>query len=106
MKRTIHITESQLNAIVKKINEVTISGDENLATSPTVDDAARKTLTGAKKEMGLSSNSPVTVGFSDDALNKKGITEKKSITKREIKEARLNKLVRESIGVIKKKNFK
>lgn len=108
MKRKIHITESQLEEIAKqivsKVDEAIISGDDNLANAPTVDAAARETITGAKKDLGISDSSPITVGFSDDALRKKGISE--CYTKRQIKEARLNKLVKESFKVIKKKNLK
>lgn len=100
--KKIRISESQLKYIIR---EMTISGDEELGSSNgDVKTAARKTIEGAKKQVGgLTNDAPLTVGFSDDALRKAGVTSEGYYTnKKQIKETRARKLMENSIGYTKK----
>lgn len=119
MGRKIHITESQLKEIFKRLNEnqdtqevemldeVSLNGDEQLATTKDAKKAAQNTIDNAQSQ-GVDTNQGVTVSFSADSLRKNaGIQEHvKKITKKEIKEARLQKLVKESIKLVRKKDLK
>lgn len=105
MKRKIHITESQLQEIAKKISEG-LNEDSELNVSyqkpangvASIPDMTQQ-IQNAKK---AAPNADVQLNVSSKDLNLEG----KSITKRQIKEARLNKLVKESVRVVKKKNLK
>jgi hypothetical protein len=119
MKRRIHITESQLKEIFKSIkenqdtqevemlDEISLNGDEQLATTKDPKRAAQNTIDNAQTQ-GVDTNQGVTVSFSADSLKKNaGIQEHvKKITKKVIKEARLQKLVKESVKLIRKKDLK
>lgn len=123
MKRKIHISEAQLKEIVKKINE---SSDEvinfnqdsydNMPLQSQAQVAVNAKNDGQDREVNFYGN-PVQQGTNPVDLVKNaqagakeimgnGLMEGNSITKRQIKEARLNKLVKNSIGLIKKKNLK
>lgn len=103
--KKIHITEAQLKALKKKLNELNLSGDENLNSSNgNVTDATKTTLQNAKDDGVNVDNAGVTVGFSQNALKQNGVFEGKAITKRQIKEAKLKKL-RESCVKYSKKDL-
>ena len=104
MKRKIHITESQLEEITKQIaNNINEDGELNVTYQkpsngvPSVQDMSNQ-LRNAKQ---AAPGAEVNLNVSSKDLN---IAE--CYTKRQIKEARLNKLVKESFKVIKKKNLK
>jgi hypothetical protein len=101
--KKIHITEAQLNALKKKLNELNLSGDENLnAANGNVTDATKTTLQNAKDDGVNVDNAGVTVGFSQSALKQNGVSEGKLFTKKQIKEAKLAKLRNECKKYTKK----
>jgi hypothetical protein len=105
--KKIHITEAQLNYIKKRLTEATLNGDESLVRTGDPKLAARETMANGKKDgIKTGGDSTTSVSFSDDALRKVGITtEGKTITKRQIKEAKIKKL-QEDCTVYLKKNLK
>ena len=104
--KKIHITEAQLARLKKKLNELNLNGDENLNTSNgNVTDATKKTIQNAKDDGVNVDNAGVTVGFSHGALKQNGVAEGKLFTKKQIKEAKLQKL-RESSRKYTKKDLK
>lgn len=73
--RKIHLTEEQVVHIMKRLNEISLNGDEALAQTKNPRDAAQKTIDGAQAQ-GVDTNKGVTVGFSADALKQNaGISE-------------------------------
>ena len=82
MKKRIRITESQLAEIAKRMDETVFSTDAN-------GQSVASTVQKFKTEPGNAGKS----------------SSLKKITKKEIKEARLNKLVKESVRMFKKKNL-
>lgn len=104
--KKIHITESQLSDLKKRLNELNLNGDENLnASNGNVTDAAKKTIQNAKDDGVNVDNAGVSVGFSQGALKQNGVSEGKLFTKKQIKEAKLQKL-RESSTKYTKKDLK
>lgn len=104
--KKIHITEAQLEELKTKLNELSLNGDENLNTSNgNVTDATKKTIQSAKDDGVNVDNAGVTVGFSQNALKQNGVAEGKLFTKKQIKEAKLQKL-RESSTRYTKKDLK
>ena len=101
--KKIHITEAQLQELKNKLNELNLSGDENLNTANgNVTDATKKTIQNAKDDGVNVDNAGVTVGFSHDALKQNGVAEGKLYTKKQIKEAKLAKLRNECKKYTKK----
>ena len=101
--KKIHITESQLAELKTKLNELNLNGDENLNTSNgNVTDATKKTIQNAKDDGVNVDNAGVTVGFSQGALKQNGVSEGKLFTKKQIKEAKLQKLRESSTKYVKK----
>lgn len=97
--RKIHITESQLNELKQRLNELNLNGDENLNTSNgNVTDATRKTLDSAKDDGVNVNDAGVSVSYSQGALKQNGVYEGKSYTKKQIKEAKLKKLQENSVA--------
>ena len=111
--KKIHITESQLKYCMdQRLNEVSLNGDEQLASTKDPKQAAQKTIDAAQNQ-GVNTQDGVSVSFSADSLKKNaGITEEveintelsKPYTKKEIQEARLRQL-KENTTVIKKKDL-
>ena len=100
--KKIHITESQLEELKQKLNEITINGDDELSNGD-LDTAANAAVNKATRDGVPVNSAPVSVSFSHDALKKKGITSE-SITKRQIKAAKLKKL-QESCIVFRKSDL-
>lgn len=109
MKRRIHITESQLKEIFKKINEnnevieeeaqVTIDGNPYAASNGGNLDLARKDAAKNAVDSGVKlDNANISFDMQESV--------KKYCTKKDIKEARLQKLVKESVKLIRKKDLK
>ena len=104
MKRKIHITESQLQEITKQIaKNLNEDGELNVSYQKPANGVASipDMTTQVQNAKKAAPNADVQLNVSSKDLN---ITE--TYTKRQIKEARLNKLVKESVRVIKKKNLK
>lgn len=98
--KKIYVTESQLKRFLMK--EMTLSGDDALATTHDPKAAAQKTIDGAQTA-GVDTNSGVQVSFSADALRKNaGISEAtKPLTKKQLQEARLKYLKENSVCIPK-----
>ena len=105
--RKIHITESQLEALKQKLNEINLNGDESLNNhNGTATEAARETMRNAKDDGLQVDNSATSVSFSNDAMKQNGITyESKTYTKKQIKGAKLKALQENSV-VFKKSDLK
>lgn len=112
MKRRIHITESQLKEIFKHINEnnklnnevieeeaqVTIDGNPYAASNGGNLDQARKDAAKNAVDSGVKlDNANISFDMQESL---------KKVTKKQIKEARLQKLVKESVKLIRKKDLK
>ncbi len=112
MKRRIHITESQLKEIFKHINEnnklnnevieedaqVTIDGNPYAASNGGNLDLARKDAAKNAVDSGVKlDNANISFDMQESL---------KKVTKKQIKEARLQKLVKESVKLIRKKDLK
>ena len=94
--RKIHITEAQL----KSLTETVLSGDQALTdNNGNTNQAAKDTIEGARKSGMPVDNNGTTVGFSRDALKQNGVVSENKYdvyTKKQLKEARLTKLMSES----------
>lgn len=112
MKRRIHITESQLKEIFKHINEnnklnnevieeeaqITIDGNPYAASNGGNLDLARKDAAKNAVDSGVKlDNANISFDMQESL---------KKVTKKQIKEARLQKLVKESVKLIRKKDLK
>lgn len=103
MKRRIHITESQLKEIFKHINEeVRVDATANVeekGAAVGLKDAATDALKNGLKpnDTTFTVNGKTASDLSEDL---------KKVTKKQIKEARLQKLVKESVKLIRKKDLK
>lgn len=120
MAKKIHITESQLKEIFKQINkenqvsqevemldEISLNGDEQLGAANGDMLKATKNVIKTAQESGVNMQGPVNVAYSNDSLRQNGIQEHvKKMTKKSIKEARLQKLVKESVKLVRKKDLK
>ena len=103
--RKIHITESQLAELKKKLEESVLSGDEALNTSNgNATDAARQTIQNAKDDGIQVDNTSTSVSFSHDALKQNNVCEGKGYTKKQIKQAKIKALQENSI-IFKKKDL-
>ncbi len=104
MAKKIHITESQLKEIFKQINEdnvgdnpVNLTVDSNTNGSE-IQNAVKDVTTQASKQ-GVKNYKIV--------IPKENTNESyKKMTKKSIKEARLQKLVKESVKLVRKKDLK
>lgn len=103
MNKKIHITESQLKEIFKKINEDTIPLDVTAAAQAGGKSAVQRQVNDTKNTLG--GNHEIQATMDGDAVNQLEETCKK-VTKKEIKEARLQKLVKESVKLVRKKDLK
>lgn len=106
MKRKIHITEEQLRAVTQEIakqSSINEDGELNVSYQKPANGVASipDMTTQVQNAKKAAPNTDIQLNVSSKDLN---ITE--MYTKRQIKEARLNKLVKESFKVIKKKNLK
>lgn len=103
MNKKIHITESQLKEIFKKINEETRVDATAHVEEKGAANGLRDAATDAMKN-GLKPNDTTFTVNGNTAAN---VTEGcKKLTKKEIKEARLQKLVKESVKLVRKKDLK
>lgn len=104
--RKIHITESQLKELKKKMDEMNVNGDEALKDANGDANAAIRNINAQATKEGIPSSAPNSVTFSDSALKQTGkaysLEEGGCITKRQIKEAKLRKLKNESYKITKK----
>ena len=104
MAKKIHITESQLKEIFKQINEDNVGDNPlNLAVPSDTDGSdiqnAVKDVTTQASQQGVKNYNIV--------IPKENTNESyKKMTKRSIKEARLQKLVKESVKLVRKKDLK
>lgn len=105
--KKIHITESQMAALVRRLNEdgndaITIkTPNANNDTPPTPQEATQSNLDA--KKVAASTGRQVNV---QTTYNPNGtINEFASFTKRQLKEARRNKLMAETKMVLKKKEI-
>jgi pyruvate/2-oxoglutarate/acetoin dehydrogenase E1 component len=103
MNKKIHITESQLKEIFKRINEDTIPLDVTAAAQSGGKTAVQRQVNDTKNALG--GNNEIQATMDGDAVNQLEETCKK-VTKKEIKEARLQKLVKESVKLVRKKDLK
>jgi hypothetical protein len=103
MNKKIHITESQLKEIFKRINEevrvdATANVEEKGAANGLRDAAGDAVKNGLK---------PNDTTFTINGETASRVNEDfKKLTKKEIKEARLQKLVKESVKLVRKKDLK
>lgn len=103
--RKVHITQKQLEECMMCLNELTLNGDESLnAKNGDVKSAAQATIDDAQRAGVNTTQTDTSVSFSADSLrNKSGITEKYNVfTKKQIKEARLQNLLKKSTEYTKK----
>lgn len=115
MKRKIHITEAQLKEIFKKINEkncvndnddvieedaqITIDGNPYAASNGGNLDQARKDAAKNAVDSGVKlDNANISFDMQESVIGK--------YSKKQIKEARLQKLVKESVKLVRKKDLK
>lgn len=105
MAKKIHITESQLKEIFKQINESeetrvdATANVEEKGAAPGLRDAA---ASAEKNGLKLGNTTFTINGNTAGNVNE----ECKKITKKDIKEARLQKLVKESVKLVRKKDLK
>ena len=100
MKR-VYFTKEQLEECM--LQEITLNGDENLAATKDPKAAAQKTIDSAQSQ-GVDTQKGTSVSFSADSLRTNaGISE--SVTKKQLKEAKL-KYLRENSYSIRKKDLK
>lgn len=98
--KKVHFTQSQIEECMKKlVNEVTLSADEQLASTRDPKQAVQKTIDNAQSQ-GIDTNNGVSVTMSGDALKKAGISE--CFTKKSLKEAKLKSLKNNSYCITKK----
>lgn len=101
MKRRIHITESQLKEIFKQINEN--DNPVNLAVNSGTD---KSTIPQEVEQVKKQADSQGIKNY-NIVIPKANTNESyKKTTKKQIKEARLQKLVKESVKLIRKKDLK
>jgi hypothetical protein len=109
--KKIHITESQAR---KMLSEITLNADEALNTTKNPQTAIRQTIQNAKSSGINTDNAGVQVGLSADALKKNGLAEEdenleecgfQKFTKKQLEEARVNKMMSESAVVMTKKEI-
>ena len=117
MKKRIRITESQLAEIAKRMDETVFSTDANgQAVASTVQKFKAEPGNAGKIKTGDTLKFDASGTQDGKTLNPNGgntsievelaeSSSLKKITKKEIKEARLNKLVKESVRMFKKKNL-
>ena len=117
MKKRIRITESQLAEIAKRMDETVFSTDANgQSVASTVQKFKTEPGNAGKIKTGDTLKFDASGTQDGKTLNPNGgntsievelaeSSSLKKITKKEIKEARLNKLVKESVRMFKKKNL-
>ena len=100
--KKIHLTESQMRRI---ISEMTLSGDEDLIRTKDPKTAAKDTLMNAKTSGVNVDSTGTSVSFSNDALKKSGVCEEEytKYTKKQVNEARINKMMKEGCIATTKK---
>lgn len=103
--KKIHLTESQMRRI---ISEMTLSGDEDLIRTKDPKTAAKNTLMNAKTSGVNVDSTGTSVSFSNDALKKSGVCEEEEpeytkYTKKQVNEARINKMMKEGCIATTKK---
>lgn len=97
MKRVL-FTEEQLAQCM--LSEIQLSGDEQLSQTKDLKSATQNTIDAAQSQ-GVDTQKGVSVGFSADSLRTNaGINE--SVTKKQLKEAKLKYLKENSYSVRKK----
>jgi hypothetical protein len=104
MGKKIHITETQLKEIFKHINEDTIPVDVTAAAQSGGKTAVQRQINDTKQTIG--GGNEIQATMDGDSVNNLEENSCKKITKKEIKEARLQKLVKESIKLVRKKDLK
>lgn len=104
MNKKIHITESQLKEIFKQINEDTIPIDVTAAAQTGGKAAVQRQVNDTKNSLG--GNNEIQATMDGEAVNQLEESSYKKVTKKEIKEARLQKLVKESVKLVRKKDLK
>ena len=107
--KKIHLTESQMKKI---ISELTLDGDEALNTTKNIQTATRDTIMNAKNSGVNIDNTGTQVSFSADTLKKNGMCEEEEhepeytkYTKKQVNEARINKMMKEGCTVTTKKTI-
>ena len=104
MGKKVYFTQKQLEECM--LQEITLSGDEQLAATKDPKSAAQKTIDNAQSQ-GVDTNNGAAVSFSADSLRRDaGISESKTYTKKQLKEARLKWLRENSVAIKKKDLFK
>ena len=102
MGKIVYMTEKQLEECL--LQEITLNGDEQLAATKDPKSAAQKTIDNAQNQ-GVDMQKGASVSFSADSLRANaGISEGKTYTKKQLKEAKLRWL-RENCTVVKKKDL-
>lgn len=108
--KKVRFTESQLRDV---LTEVSLSADNALDTTGNIQTAVRDTIDSARNSGMNTDNAGVNVAFSADNLRKNGLAEEKEeeackcecYTKKQLKEAKLNKMVAEAKAVFTKKQL-
>ena len=105
--KKIHITESQARRI---ISEITLDGDEALNTTKNIQTATKETLKNARNSGVNVDNAGAQVSFGADTLKKNGLAEEEEpeakytkFTKKQVNEARINKMMKEGCRATTKK---
>lgn len=103
--KKIHITESQARRI---ISEITLDGDEALNTTKNIQTATKETLKNARNSGVNVDNAGAQVSFGADTLKKNGLAEEEEpeytkYTKKQVNEARINKMMKEGCTATTKK---
>lgn len=116
MGRIFYFTESQLRGKIKSevLDEVTLSGDEELSQTKNIQTAAKNVVDSAQNSGINTQNGGVSVSFSADSLkNNAGIQEERIkklrengivLSKKKINELRIKKL-KEGAKIITKKQM-
>lgn len=96
--RKIHITQKQLEECMYSLNEINLNGDAYLkAKNGDVKSAAQASIDDAQSSGVNTASNDASVSFSADALkNNAGISEGRIITKKQIQEARINNMMKNS----------